>query len=214
MCKYSSLVTRVTSPCPHMGMVIYTTAMTVDGHSLLLIRLLLVGHSGHRCGCFVKYNCTSCWRVLLATSQAAPCWVLQHWCSCSESWGALMLLHQWGLLPKGKLQRTQLSMSSISSRAYSATHMNKSNNSRPRVAATLFLLYWSPSQECHHSCPITKGVTKVTRHWMTNGTQGARIILDPFLEHPEFGLLLAECQCPQSNFRTGQIKKGNGRDFF
>ena len=51
-----------------------------------------------------------------------------HWCSCSISWGALMPLHQWGLLPKGELQRTQLSMSSISSRAYSATHTNKSNN--------------------------------------------------------------------------------------
>ena len=39
---------------------------------------------------------------------------------------------------------------------------------------------------------------------MTNETQGARIILDPFLEHPKLGLLLAECQCPQSDFRTGQ----------
>ena len=38
---------------------------------------------------------------------------------------------------------------------------------------------------------------------MTNEMQGVRIILDPFLEHPEFGVLLAECQCPQSNFRTG-----------
>ena len=39
---------------------------------------------------------------------------------------------------------------------------------------------------------------------MTNETQDARIILDPFLEHPKHGLLLAECQCPQSDFRTGQ----------
>ena len=77
MCKYNSLVTRVTSPCPHVGMVIYTTVTTVDGCSLLMIRLLLVGHSGHRCGCSDKYNCTSCWQELLATSQAAPCWVLQ-----------------------------------------------------------------------------------------------------------------------------------------
>ena len=115
-----------------------------------------------------------------------------------------MPLHQWGLLLKGELQRTRLSMSSISSRAYSATHMNKSNNSRPRAAATLFLLYRSPPQECHPSCPITKGVTKVTGHWMTNGTQGTRIILDPFLEHLEFGVLLAECQRLRCDFRTGQ----------
>ena len=126
-----------------------------------------------------------------------------HWCSCSVSWGVLTPLHQWGLLPKGELQRTRHSMSSISSRAYSATHMNKSNNSQPWVAATLFLLYQSPSQECHHGCPITKEVTKVTGHWMTNETQGTRIILDPFLEHPKLGLLLAEYQCPQSDFRTG-----------
>ena len=77
MCKYNSLVTRVTSPCPHMGTVIYTTAMTVDRCSLLPIGLLLVGCSGHWCGCSVKYNCTRCWWVLLATSRAAPCWALQ-----------------------------------------------------------------------------------------------------------------------------------------
>ena len=65
------------SPCPHMGLVIYMTVMTVDGQSLLPIGLLLVGHSSHRCGCSIKYNCTSCWRVLLATSRAAPCWALQ-----------------------------------------------------------------------------------------------------------------------------------------
>ena len=41
---------------------------------------------------------------------------------------------------------------------------------------------------------------------MTNETQGARIILDPFLEHPKLGLLLAECQCPQSDFRTGHFE--------
>ena len=77
MCKYNSLVTRVVSPCPHVGTVIYTTIMMVDGHSLLLIGLLLVGRSGHQCGCSVKYNCTSCWWALLATSRAAPCWVLR-----------------------------------------------------------------------------------------------------------------------------------------
>ena len=60
-----------------MGMVIYTTALTVDRHSLLPIRLLLVGHSGHWCSCSDKYNCASCWRVLLATSWAAPCMVLR-----------------------------------------------------------------------------------------------------------------------------------------
>ena len=65
------------SPCPHVGTEIYTTATTVNGCSLLPIRLLLIGCSSHRCGCSDKYNCTSCWRVLLATSQAAPCWVLR-----------------------------------------------------------------------------------------------------------------------------------------
>ena len=43
---------------------------------------------------------------------------------------------------------------------------------------------------------------------MTNETQDVRIILDPFLEHPKLGLLLAECQCPQSNFRTGHLHEG------
>ena len=60
-----------------MGTVIYTTALTVDGRSLLLIGLLLVGRSGHRCGCSNKYNCASCWRVLLAISQASPCLALR-----------------------------------------------------------------------------------------------------------------------------------------
>ena len=64
------------SPCPHVGTVIYMTVMTVERCSLLPIRLLLVGRSGHRCGCSVKYNCASCWRVLFATSRAAPCWAL------------------------------------------------------------------------------------------------------------------------------------------
>ena len=77
MCKYNSLVTRVTSPCPHVGTEIYMTVTTVDGCSLLPIGLLLVGCSGHQCSCSIKYNCASCWRVLLATSRAAPCWVLQ-----------------------------------------------------------------------------------------------------------------------------------------
>ena len=65
------------SPCPHVGTVIYMTVTTVNGHSLLLIGLLLIGRSGHWCGCSVKYNCASCWRALLATSRAAPCWVLR-----------------------------------------------------------------------------------------------------------------------------------------
>ena len=65
------------SPCPHMGMVIYTTVTMVNRHSLLPIGLLLVGCSGHWCSCSVKYNCTSCWWALLATSRAAPCWVLR-----------------------------------------------------------------------------------------------------------------------------------------
>ena len=65
------------SSCPHMGTVIYMTVMMVDGCSLLPIRLLLVGCSSHRCGCSIKNNCASCWRALLATSWAAPCWALQ-----------------------------------------------------------------------------------------------------------------------------------------
>ena len=128
MCKYNSLVTRVMSLCPHVGMVIYMTVTMVDRCSLLPIGLLLVGHSGHWCSCSIKYNCTSCWRALLATSGLLLVGCSSHWCDCCISWGALMPLHQWGLLPKGELQRTQHSMSSISSRAYSATHTNKSNN--------------------------------------------------------------------------------------
>ena len=60
-----------------MRTAIYTTALTVDGCSLLPVGLLLVGHSGHWCGCSNKYNCASCWWVLLATSRAAPCWALR-----------------------------------------------------------------------------------------------------------------------------------------
>ena len=84
MCRYNSLVTRVTSPCPHMGTVIYTTITMVDRHSLLLIGLLLVGHSSHQFSCSIEYNCASCWWALLATSQAAPCWVLRSlvWLLC------------------------------------------------------------------------------------------------------------------------------------
>ena len=72
------------SPCLHVGTVIYTTITMVDGRSLLPIRLLLVGHTGHRCGCSVKYSCTSCWQALLATNRAAPCWALQSlvWLLC------------------------------------------------------------------------------------------------------------------------------------
>ena len=77
MCKYNSLVIRVTTLCLHVGMLIYTTVTTVDRCSLLLIRLLLVGCSGHWCSCSVKYNCTSCWLAFLATSRAAPCWALR-----------------------------------------------------------------------------------------------------------------------------------------
>ena len=77
MCKYSSLVTRATNPCPHMGTVIYMTAMTVNRCSLLPIGLLLVGCSIHQCNCSDKYNCASCWQALLATSQAAPWWALR-----------------------------------------------------------------------------------------------------------------------------------------
>ena len=70
------MVTRVTNPCPHVGTVIYATVLTVDGRCLLPVRLLLVGRSSHWCGCSDKYNCTSCWWGLLATSRAAPCRVI------------------------------------------------------------------------------------------------------------------------------------------
>ena len=83
----------ITMPRSHY---IYTTVLAIGSNSLLPFGLLLVGHSGH-------------------------------WCGCSKSWGVLMPLSQWGLLPKGKLQKTWLSMSSISSRAYFATHTNKYN---------------------------------------------------------------------------------------
>ena len=86
-CKYSSLVTRVTNLCLHVGTVIYTTVLTVDGRSLLPVGLLLVGRSGHWCGCSDIYNCASCWQVLLATSRAAPCWVL---------WSLVQLLQKLG----------------------------------------------------------------------------------------------------------------------
>ena len=73
--------------CPHMGMVIYTTVLTVNGCSLLPVRLLLVGCSSHWCSCSDKYNCASCWGVLLATSQAAPFRVL---------WSLVWLLRKLG----------------------------------------------------------------------------------------------------------------------
>ena len=75
------------SPCLHMGTVIYMTLTTVNGHSMLPIGLLLVGCSSHQCSCSVKYNCASCWQALLATSRAAPCWVL---------WSLVQLLRKFG----------------------------------------------------------------------------------------------------------------------
>ena len=68
-------------------MAIYTTVLTVDGRSLLPVGLLFVGCSSHWCSCFDKYNCTSCWWVLLATSCAAPCWAL---------WSLVWLLQKLG----------------------------------------------------------------------------------------------------------------------
>ena len=192
------------SPCPHVGMVIYTTVTMVDGCSLLPIRLLLVGHSGHWCGCSIKYNCASCWWALLATSRAAPCWVLRSlvWLLCKL--GCTHATTSVGAATKRRVAKdTALHVQYLLKSILCNSH-EQIQQLMTQVAATLFLLYWSPSQECHHGCPITKGVTKVTGHWMTNETQDTRIILDPFLEHPKLGLLLAECQCPQSDFRTRQ----------
>ena len=45
------------NPCPHMGTVIYTTVLAVGGCSFLPVGLLLVGHSGHWCGCSKRLGC-------------------------------------------------------------------------------------------------------------------------------------------------------------
>ena len=128
-----------------------------------------------------------------------------HWCGCSDIyncasfWRALLATSQaapcrvlWSLV--GLLQKLGCAHATVSLQQLMT-----------QVAATLSLLYGSPSQECHHGCPITKEVTKVTEHQLTNETQGMRVIRDLFLEHPEFGHLLAGCQCPQSDFRTGHF---------
>ena len=146
MCRYNSLVTRVTSPCPHMGTEIYTTATTVDGHSLLPIGLLLVGHSGHRCGCSVQYTCASCWQVLLATSRAAPCWALWSLVQLLRKLGCAHATTSVGAATKRRVAKdtalhVQYLLKSIlcNSRKQIQQLMN-------RAAATLSLLYQSPSK--------------------------------------------------------------------
>ena len=51
-----------------------------------------------------------------------------HWYGCSEGSGCTCATVLWGLLPQGKLQRTCLCTSSISSRGYHTTHSSKPNN--------------------------------------------------------------------------------------
>ena len=202
------MVTRVINPCLHVGMVICTTALTVGRCSLLPVRLLLVGHSSHSCGCSNIYNCASCWRAFFATSQAAPCWVL---------WSPVQLLQKLGCthatvsvgaatkrqVAKDMALHVQYLLKSILCNSHEQIQQLMISGSR-----SPFLLYWSPSQECHHGCPITKEVTKVTGHQLTNEMQGMRVIPDLFLENPEFGHLLAGCQCPQSDFGTRQPHSG------
>ena len=198
MYKYNSLVTRVTSQCPQMGTEIYTTATTVDGHSLLLIRLLLIGCSGHWCGCSDKYNCTSCWQALLATSQAAPCWAL---------WSLVWLLRKLGC-------------------AHTTTSVGAATKRQVAEDTALHVQYLLKSILCN-SCeqiqqlttlgssnpfpfilgPLPRMSSQLSNHqgghqghWTLdeNGTQGTRIILDPFLEHPKFGLLLQNASVPKA----------------
>ena len=141
--------------------------------------------------------------MLLATSRAAPRRAL---------WSLVQLLRKLGCAHATVLVGAATKRQVAKETALHVQYLLKSilcnsheqiQQLTTRVAAILFLLYQSPSQECHHSCPITKEVTKVTGHQLSNETQGARVIPDLFLEHPEFGHLLARCQCPQSNFRTG-----------
>ena len=88
-----------------MGTVIYTTALTVDGCSLLLLGLLLVGCSGHRCGCSDKYNCASCWQVLLATSRAAPCRALRSLVRLLQKLGCAHATLSVGAATKGQVAK-------------------------------------------------------------------------------------------------------------
>ena len=191
------------SLCPHVGTVIYMTVTTVDGCSLLLIGLLLVGHSGHRCGCSIKYNCASCWRALLATSRASPCWAL---------WSLVWLLHKLGCaqattsvgaatkrqVAKDTALHVQYLLKSILCNSHEQIQQLTtpgSSNPFPFILEPLpRVSSWLSNHQGGHQ-----------GHWMTNETQDMRIILDPFLEHPKLGLLLAECQFPQGNFRTGHF---------
>ena len=190
------------SPCPHVGMVIYTTITMVDGCLLLPIGLLLVGCSSHRCGCSVKYNCASCWQVLLATSRAAPCWALQSLVQLLQKLGCAHATTSVGAATKSRVAKDMaLHVQYLLKSILCNSHEQIQQLMTP-VSSNPFPFIPEPLPRVSSRLSNHQGVTKVTGHWMTNETQSARIILDPFLEHPILGLLLAECQCPQSDFRT------------
>ena len=152
------------SLCLHVGTVIYTTVMTVIGRSLLLIKLLLVGCSGHQCGCSDKYNCASCWRALLTTSWAASCWALRSLVQLLRKLGCTHATTSVGAatkrrVPKDMALHVQYLLKSILCNSHEQIQqLMTSGSSNP------FPFILEPSQECHHDCPITKEVTKVTGH--------------------------------------------------
>ena len=127
-----------------------------------------------------------------------------HWCSCSTMLGCTHTTVSVGAATKRRVAKdmalhVQYLLKSILCNSHEQIQQLMTTLS---VAAALSLLYWDPSKNCHHGCPITKEVTKVTGHQLTNETQGTRIIPDLFLEHLKFGHLLTGCQCSQSDFRT------------
>ena len=205
MCRYNSLVTRVTSLCPHVGMEIYMTATTVDGHSLLPIGLLLVGHSGHRCGCSVKYTCASCWQALLATSQAAPCWVLQSLVRLLRKLGCAHATTSLGAATKRRVAKDMALHVQYLLKSILCNSRKQIQQLRNPGSSNPFPFIPEPLPRVSSQLSNHQGGHQGHRTLDDHGTQGARIILDPFLEHPEFGLLLAGCQRLQSDFRTGHF---------
>ena len=159
-----------------MCTVIYTNVLTVDKCSLLPVGLLLVGHSGHWCGCSDIYNCASCWQALLATSQAAPCWVLRSLVRLLQKLGCIHAIVSVGAPTKRRVAKdmalhVQYLLKGILCNSHEQIQqLTSSGSSHP------FPLYQSPSQKCHHSCPITKEVTKVTGHQLTNEMQSTTLV--------------------------------------
>ena len=176
------------------------TALTVDGHSLLPVGLLLVGCSGHWCGCSNKYNCASCWWALLATSRAAPHRVLRSLVRLLQKLGCAHTTVSVGAttkrrVPKDTALHVQYLLKSILCNSHEQIQQlttSGSSNPFPYIPEPLpRVSSWLSNHQGGH-----KG------HQLTNEMQGVRIIPDLFLEHPKFGHLLAGCQCLQSDFRT------------